>query len=59
MFFVPGTTLVYDVKLPTPKEIHQKKGKTPKKQNSKPKHQTKKLPNEMSLHNDTKTGGKI
>ena len=28
MFFVPGTTLVYDVKLPTPKEIHQNKTKS-------------------------------
>ena len=39
-----------------------KKETTPKTKNIKnsaPKHQTIKLPNVMSLHNDTKAGGKI
>ena len=46
MFFVPGTTLVYDVKLPTPKEIHQKRKDTKKK--------PKKLKTEASNEKTTK-----
>ena len=39
MFFVPGKTLVYDVKLPTPKEIKPNLKIKPKIKNLMPKKQ--------------------